>query len=107
MKIYVLIMMLIFSFSSTLFAGNGESVFRKKISNKISYPENVKEKVETEVYVEFTVQETGEIVIDNISSESEEINAAIAEQILKLEVKPTDTDVIGKTFRYKFYLKVQ
>lgn len=107
MKIYAIILMLIFFFASSAFAGNGETLFRKKVSNKIAYPEQVSEKVETEVFVEFTVKNSGEIVIDSISSENEEINAAIADQIRQLDVKPTDTDVIGKTFRYRFVLKVQ
>ncbi|ASS50056.1 MAG: hypothetical protein A3D31_10820 [Candidatus Fluviicola riflensis] len=92
---------------ATSFAGNGESVFRKKVNSKIKYPENVSQKVDVEVYVQFTVLESGEIQIDSISSESEEINKSIADQIKALKVSASNTDVIGKTFRYKFLMKVQ
>jgi hypothetical protein len=94
-------------YTAPSFAGNGETVFRKKVSARVSYPEQVSEKVETEVYVQFTVQESGEIVIDSISSESEEINAAIAKQLTELKVNSSDKEVIGKTFYYRFLLKVQ
>ena len=104
---HLIILMLIFFFASSAFAGNGESVFRKKVSRKICYPEHIEKKVETEVYVQFTVQQNGEIVIDSIQSENEEIKVAIRDQIRQLEVAPTDTDVVGKTFRYRFLLKVQ
>ena len=92
---------------ATSFAGNGESIFRKKVNSKIKYPENVSQKVDAEVYVQFTVLESGEIHIDSISSVSEEINEGIAEQIKALKVNASNTDVIGKTFRYKFLMKVQ
>jgi hypothetical protein len=88
-------------------AGNGVQLFKKKVTAQIKYPEQVSEKVETEVYVQFTVQESGEIVIDSISSESEEINAAIARQLTELKVNSSDKEVIGKTFYYRFLLKVQ
>lgn len=89
------------------FAGNGEQVFRQKVSKHIKYPELKGEKVETEVYVQFTVSESGEIVIDTIASASDEINRAIAQQIRDLKVDATDSEVIGKTFYYRFLLKVQ
>jgi hypothetical protein len=89
------------------FAGNGEQVFRKRVSKQIKYPELKGEKVETEVYVQFTVSESGEIVIDKIDSASDEINEAIAQQIKDLKVDATDSEVIGKTFYYRFLLKVQ
>lgn len=92
---------------TSLFAGNGEQVFRKKISKQIRYPELKGEKVETEVYVQFTVQLSGEIVIDTIASASDEINRAIAQQIEDLKVDPADSEVTGKTFYYRFLLKVQ
>jgi len=92
---------------ATSFAGNGESVFRKKVNSKIKYPENITQKVDAEVYVQFTVLESGEIHIDSISSVSEEINEGIADQIKALKVNASNTDVIGKTFRYKFLMKVQ
>lgn len=92
---------------ATSFAGNGEQLFKKKINSHIQYPEVKGEKMDTEVYVQFTVQESGAIVIDSISSGSAEISAAISEQIKALNVNPADKDVIGKTFYYRFLLKVQ
>lgn len=108
MKTKTIILAVAFLLTGTsLFAGNGEQVFRKKVSNQIKYPALKGEQVETEVYVQFTVQPSGEIVIDTIASESEEINAAIAQQIKELKVATTDSDVLGKTFYYRFLLKVQ
>ena len=43
--------------SSISFARNGERTFRKLINSKIMYPLHLSQKVETEVYVEFTVLE--------------------------------------------------
>jgi hypothetical protein len=104
------VILTLFSFlwlSTPSFAGNGETLFKKKVNSKIKYPEQISKKVETEVYVQFSVTEAGEIVIDSISSESEEINTAIAEQLKELKVSAEDKDVIGKTFYYRFLLKVQ
>ena len=92
---------------ATTFAGNGEQLFKRKVRSKIFYPEVKGEKVETEVYVQFTVQETGKIVIDSISSANEEINAKIARQIESIKVGALEKDVLGKTFYYRFLLKVQ
>ena len=108
MKLQTLILAVSFLLiGATSFAGNGESIFRKKVNSKIKYPENVSEKVDAEVYVQFTVLQSGEIQIDSISSVSEEINQSIIEQIKALKVNTSNTDVIGKTFRYKFLMKVQ
>ncbi len=108
MKLQTLILAVSFLLiGATSFAGNGESVFRKKVNSKIKYPEHVSQKVDAEVYVQFTVLQSGEIQIDSISSVSEEINNSIAEQIKALKVSASDKDVIGKTFRYKFLMKVQ
>lgn len=108
MKLQALILAISFLLAgTTVFAGNGESVFRKKVSSKIKYPENVSEKIDAEVYVQFTVLQNGEIQIDSISSVSEEINKSVAAQIKALKVNASNTDVVGKTFRYKFLMKVQ
>jgi hypothetical protein len=92
---------------TSLFAGNGEQLFRKQVRSQIRYPEINGEKVETEVYVQFTVSAAGEIVIDTIASENEEINRAIAQQIKDLKIDAGDSEVLGKTFYYRFLLKVQ
>lgn len=106
-KTILLALSLLLAGTSISYAGNGEKLFRKKVSSHISYPELNGEKVETEVYVQFTVQANGEIVIDSISSSSEKINEAISQQLKDLKVNPADKEVVGKTFYYRFLLKVQ
>jgi len=89
------------------FAGNGESVLTRKINSKVKYPELASgEKVETSVFVQLSVNDLGEIVIDRIDCANEEVTAAIAEQIKSIKLTP-DSAFAGKTYRYKFVLKVQ
>jgi hypothetical protein len=103
-KIFVLSLLLISSFS---FAGNGEKAFRKLINSKIMYPLHLNQKVETEVYVEFTVLENAQIRIDSISCPNEEVCTAIAEQLTNLKFEANNLDIINKTFAYKFKLEVE
>jgi len=103
----VLLALSILGVGTQVFAGNGEQLFKKKVNNHISYPTLKGEDVNAEVFVQFTVSEAGELVIDSISSESEEINAAIVKQLSRIKVDECDAEVIGKTFKYRFVLKVQ
>ncbi len=89
------------------FAGSGESAFRKKINKLIHYPLSLKKKVETTVYVEFTVNDKHEIIIDSIECPDPEVCAAIAEQIKKIEIDRNNIDIVNKTFYYKFKLEVE
>jgi hypothetical protein len=89
------------------FAGNGESILAKKLNSRVKYPELASgNKVETSVFVQLSVNELGEIIIDKIECSDAEVTAAIAEQIRSIRLAP-DTVFSGKTYRYKFVLKVQ
>ena len=89
------------------FAGNGERAFRKKINKFIHFPSNVSKKIDTKVYVEFTVLESLEIRIDAILCENEEYAKSITKQLKKIVIDPNNTEVINKTFVYKFNLVVE
>jgi hypothetical protein len=56
--------------------------------------------------VQLHVNELGEVIIDTIECANAEVTAAIAEQITRIKLAP-DTALAGKTYRYKFVLKVQ
>lgn len=88
-------------------AGNGEKAFRKLIESKIFYPLHLSQKVETEVYVEFTVLENAEIRIDKMDCANEEVCEAITLQLKNLKFNPNDSEIINKTFAYKFKLEVE
>lgn len=105
-KAFLIVATLLF-LSPTLFAGNGEMAFRKKIRNKIMYPLNLRQQVDATVYVEFTVLENATIQIDSISCEYDEICKEIAQQILSIEVDPKNQEIRNKTFVYKFKLEVE
>ena len=94
-------------FNFTSFAGNGERLLKKKIHSQIKYPElKSGEKVETEVYVQLSVNDLGELVIASIESANPEVTDAIRQQLRKISIAP-DAELTGKTFYYKFLLKVQ
>lgn len=97
----------VFIGAGSFYAGNGETLFRRKVSSSIRYPELRGEKVETEVFVQFTVQENGHITIDSVTSGNETIKESIVRQLEALKTSPNDKDVIGKTFYYRFVFKVQ
>ena len=94
-------------FTSFSFAGNGERDFRKMIKSKIMYPFRVSQKVDTEVYVEFTVTDKSEIRIDYITCPYAEICSSISEQLQSLKLDPNNTEIINKIFAYKFILEVE
>ncbi len=97
----------LFLISSISFAGNGERTFRKLINSKIMYPLHLSQKVETEVYVEFTVLENAEIRIDSIACPNEEVCSSIADQLTSLKFDANNKEIINKTFAYKFKLEVE
>jgi len=93
------------SFAS--FAGNGENILTKKIHSKVKYPELASgKKVETIVIVKLSVNELGEIVINNIDCPNAEVRENIAEQIKKIKLLP-DSVFQGKVYTYGFVLEVQ
>jgi len=93
--------------SFAAFAGNGENVLTRKINSRVKYPELASgEKVETSVFVQLSVNDLGEIIIDRIECSNAEVTQAIAEQIKSIKLTP-DTAFRGKTYRYNFVLKVQ
>ncbi len=92
---------------SATWAGNGEMAFRKKIKNSIHYPANVSNKVETTVYVEFTVNENYEIQIETIDCEEEEIRLDISRQLMGMRIDKNNLDIVNKTFYFQFHLQVE
>ena len=88
------------------FAGNGETLIRKQLAENVMYIETA-EKTEVTVMVQFTIKEDGSIVIDEIASESEAVKQALIKEINELKIGQNDTDVLGKTFKYRFIVKIK
>lgn len=93
--------------STVSFAGNGERILKKKMNTMVKYPElAATEKSNTEAIVQFTVSETGYLVVGNIDCPNAEIAESFKRQIEKIHVKP-EADIVGKTYTYRFVVEVQ
>ncbi len=93
--------------TSLSFAGNGENLLKKKVNRMVKYPELASaEKTNTEAIVQFTVSETGYLVVDKIDCPNAEIGESFKRQIEKIRVTP-EADIVGKTYTYRFVVEVQ
>lgn len=93
--------------STNSFAGNGERLLKKKVSNAVRYPSmNASEKAETTVTAWITVDENGSVKVTGMTTSSPAAASAIKKQLEKITHLPTE-ELIGKTFAYRFVLKVQ
>lgn len=93
--------------TSLSFAGNGETLLKKKVNRLVKYPELAStEKANTAAVVQFTVSETGYLVVDKIDCPNAEIGESFKRQIEKIRVTP-EADIVGKTFTYRFVVEVQ
>ena len=98
---------LLVSISTFSFAGYGENHFKKKIENHIMYPQlKNDQKVNAKVHVEFTVNEKGEIIIDQINSTNKEINDYVVSKLHAFKVEKGN-EVIGKSYTYNFSFEVE
>lgn len=108
MKIKILALVVILLAGSIVTkAGNDELSFKQTIVSKIQYPEFAKEqKLEADVWVSFTVNENGEITVNQTNSIDPDLMDYVKAELKKIRVN-TDNEVIGKTFMYRFTFKYQ
>lgn len=108
MKIKILALVVILLAGSIVTkAGNDELSFKQTIVSKIQYPEFAKEqKLEADVWVSFTVNENGEITVNQTNSIDPDLMDYVKAELKKIKVN-TDNEVIGKTFMYRFTFKYQ
>ncbi len=89
------------------FAGHGETIVDRIMHRKISYPESLREKgIETTVRLRLRVVSEYEVEIVRISSDSEEMNAAVAEQVRHIRFR-LPKGLVGSEFSYTYRFKVQ
>ncbi len=108
MKIKILALVVILLAGSIVTkAGNDELSFKQTIVSKIQYPEFAKDqKLEADVWVSFTVNENGEITVNQTNSIDPDLMDYVKAELKKIRVN-TDNEVIGKTFMYRFTFKYQ
>lgn len=108
MKTKILALLFVFLFGSfALKAGNDELSFKQTVASKIQYPEFAKDqKLEADVYVSFTVNEDGEININQTNSICNELMDYVKDELKKIKVD-SESEVVGKTFYYRFTFKYQ
>lgn len=108
MKASILFIAIFFSTAgSFVFAGNGENLLDRIMHRKISYPESLRAKgIETTVQVKVLVLAENKIEILQITSDSEEMKAAIEKQVQQIKIK-VPQNLIGNTFNYTFKFQVQ
>jgi hypothetical protein len=108
MKATILFITLFFATTgSFVFAGNGENLLDRLMHRKISYPESLRAKgIETSVHVKVRVLAENKIEIIEITSDSEEMKAAIEKQVQQIKIR-VPQNLIGNTFNYTFKFQVQ
>ncbi len=108
MKTKVLAILFIFLLVSVaLKAENDELSFKQTVATQIKYPDFAKDqKLEADVYVSISINENGEIIVNQSNSISQEFMDYVKTELQKIKVS-TDNEVIGKTFYFKFIFKYQ
>ncbi len=107
MKATILFIALFVTTGSFVFAGNGENLLDRIMHRKISYPESLREKgIETTVKVKVRVLAENQLEIVNITSDSEEMKAAIEKQVQQIKIR-VPQNLVGDTFTYTYKFQVQ
>ncbi|MCX6232079.1 MAG: hypothetical protein NTZ33_11100 [Bacteroidetes bacterium] len=108
MKTKLLIVLAIFFFGCfSLRAGNDELSFKQTVVSKIVYPEFAKnQKLDADVFISLTVNEEGEIIINQSNSLNADLMEYVKTELKKIKVEK-DNPVIGKTYIYKFVFKYE
>lgn len=105
-KAAFILALLAISISSVSLAGYGENRFKKKIEKHILYPETKTKLHTASVKVQFSVNEAGEIVIDQIDSSDQELIEYVSKKLKSIKVEQ-GSEVIGKTYSYHFTFEDQ
>ncbi len=104
--IFFTIIIVIISLKVT-FAESDSLEFKKSIVNKIIYPEfAMKDKLAADVWVKFTVNENGKIIVDQINCVDVVFLDYVKTELQQIFIDK-ESDLIGKTFYYKFTFKYQ
>jgi hypothetical protein len=106
MKNIIVLIALFLGTSSLALAGNGESIFKNKITKKISYPTSIQSESEVIVTVNLHIDAEKRIQIQLVDSNSEAMTNAIIAQIQKMNL-PVSDDMIGKDYTFRFVMKKQ
>lgn len=107
MKAMVLLIGIFFSTGAFVMAGNGETLLDRIMHRKISYPESLRSKgIETTVQVKLRVVSEGQIEILELTSDSEEMKAAVEKQVQQIKIK-LPQNLVGQVFTYTFRFQVQ
>jgi len=108
MKTKIVAFLFIFLLGSiSLKAGNDELSFKQTVVSQIKYPDFAKaDKLDADVYISFTVNNNGEVIVNQINSISPDLMDYVKTELKKIKVE-TDNEVIGKTYNYKFIFKYQ
>lgn len=105
-KILVLVT-LILMINLSLKAGKDELEFKQNLISQIKYPKFAEEKeLEADVFISLTVNEKGEIVVNQMNSLYPEFMEYIKEELKMIKVS-NNNEVIGKTYYFKFSFKYQ
>lgn len=109
MKIKIIFIGLIILFSGikSIYAENDSLAFKHSIINKIVYPEfAMKEKLAADVWVKFTVSESGKVIVDQINCVDVLFLDYVKTELQKIVID-SESELVGKTFLYKFTFKYQ
>lgn len=105
--INTLLAVLFITVSTVSFAGHGERLLKKKVSNAINYTTlKSEQKKETTVTAWITVDEKGEVKVTGMMTSNAEAAKAIKAQLEKISNLPVE-ELKGKTFAYKFVLRTE
>jgi hypothetical protein len=84
------------------FAGEPEMAVKQLLNEKIQYPEFARKAlIEGKVFVTFTIDEQGKIMVKESNSLNEDLRKYVVEELNETVVTPSK-DFIGKTFSMKF-----
>lgn len=107
MKATVLFIGMFLMTNTFVFAGNGDNLVDRIMHRKISYPEALRAKgIEATVSVKLRVVNGGKVEIVDITSDSEEMKAAVAQQVERLKFR-APSNLVGEEFDYTFKFQVQ
>jgi hypothetical protein len=106
MKNIIVLIPLFLGTTGAALAGNGESIFKNKITKKICYPASVSSESEVVVTVNLHIDAEKCIQIQLVDSNSEAMTKAIITQIQRMNL-PVSEDMIGKDYTFRFVLKKQ
>lgn len=106
-KILFIAMLLVIICMKSIYAESDSVNFKKSIVSRITYPEfAMKDQLSAEVRVKLIVNDDGKIFVDQINCVDVLFLDYVKSELQKLRFEK-ESDLIGKTFYYKFTFKYQ